>query len=260
MAKKPQELKNTGYELFIGALSILSIANLIWIFFIQRYDDLEHILQFMNFLLSGIFIADFIYRLMTAPSRREYFFRQFGWADLLASVPTTGFKILRLIRIWRIYRLLHEYGARNLLRSLIRDRAGNALLTLLLLGILVLEFGSLAILSAEALAGNANITSASDALWYIIVTISTVGYGDRFPVTDMGRLIGSLIILTGVGIFGTFTGYLANLFLTPHAADHAPEEQPAPSDPQRKLEQLEALLQQQQAAIAELRGMINGKT
>ena len=122
-------------------------------------------------------------------------------------------KILRVFRLVRVFRLLREYGARNIARSLIRDRAGSALLILLLMGILVLEFGSLWILDVEQDAPGANITTASDALWYTIVTISTVGYGDRYPVTNEGRVIGSLIIIVGVGIFGTFTGYLANLFL-----------------------------------------------
>ncbi len=88
-------------------------------------------------------------------------------------------------------------------------------MTLLLMGVLVLQFGSISILAVEEHADGANITSASDALWYTLVTISTVGYGDRFPVTNAGRLIGTLIIVVGVGIFGTFTGYLANLFLGP---------------------------------------------
>ena len=83
------------------------------------------------------------------------------------------------------------------------------------MGILVLEFGSLWILHLEQYVPDANITSASDALWYAIVTISTVGYGDQFPVTDKGRIVGSLIIVIGVGTFGTSTGYLANVFLRP---------------------------------------------
>ena len=107
----------------------------------------------------------------------------------------------------------------------------SALLTLLLMGIMVLEFGSLAILNVEQYALGANITSASDALWYTIVTISTVGYGDRFPVTNEGRLIGTLIIVVGVGIFGTFTGYLANLFLAP-SKDPTAEQAPHLADGQ----------------------------
>ena len=92
---------------------------------------------------------------------------------------------------------------------------------LLFIGILVLEFGSLLMLHLEADVEGANITDASDALWYIIVTMSTVGYGDQYPITNPGRVVGVVIIVVGVGIFGTLTGYLANLFLGPkrRAAD-----------------------------------------
>ena len=92
----------------------------------------------MNALLSAIFLVDFTYRLFTAESKSRYFFRNFGWADLLASLPVEQLKILRVFRLWRVIRLLREYGARNIARSLIKDRAGSALFTLLLMGVLVL--------------------------------------------------------------------------------------------------------------------------
>ena len=177
----------------------------------------------MNGLLSVIFLVDFTYRLFTAESKSRYFFRQFGWADLLASLPFEQVKILRVFRLVRVFRLLRAYGVKNIARSLVKDRAGSALLTLLLMGILVLEFGSLEILHIEQYAPGANITTGSDALWYVIVTISTVGYGDHYPVTNDGRFFGSLIIVIGVGIFGTFTGYLANLFLSPSKKPTATE-------------------------------------
>ncbi len=188
--------------------------------------NLDTVLDIMNGLFSIIFLGDFTYRLFTAQSKSHYFFREYGWADLLASLPFDGAKILRVFRLVRVIRLLRAYGVNNITRTLVKDRAGSALLTLLLMGILVLEFGSLEILYLEQYAPGANITSAADALWYVIVTISTVGYGDRFPVTGGGRLFGSLIIIIGVGIFGTFTGYLANVFLSP--SKKAPE--PSTSD------------------------------
>ncbi len=129
-----------------------------------------------------------------------------------------------------MFRLLRAYGIKNVARSLLQDRAGSALLTLLLMGILVMEFGSLEILHIEQDAPGANITTASDALWYNIVTISTVGYGDRYPVTNKGRMVGSLIIIVGVGIFGTFTGYLANLFLAPSKKKAAAAQPPPVND------------------------------
>ncbi len=217
------ELKNTGYEVFIGILSVLSIVN-IGLMWLADDADIRNILFVMNGIFSGVFLIDFTYRLTTAPSRTGYFFRGFGWADLLASVPIAELKFLRGFRLVRVYRLLREIGVRVVVRTLIRDRAGSALLTLLLMGILVLQFGSLEILHLEQHAEGANITTGSDALWYTIVTISTVGYGDQYPVTNPGRAVGSLIIVIGVGIFGTFTGYLANLFLTPAKAPAADAE------------------------------------
>lgn len=228
------ELKNTAYEIFIGILSLLSIANLVLVYALHGDSALQTVLSVMNGLFSVIFLGDFIYRMATAQSATRYFFRGFGWADLLASLPFPQLKILRIFRLLRVYRLLREVGPRNVWNTLVHDRANSTLMTLLLMGVFVLQFGSVSILWVEEDADGANITSASDALWYTLVTISTVGYGDQYPVTNAGRLIGTLIIVVGVGIFGTFTGYLANLFLGPSrsssSADAATAAPAAASD------------------------------
>ena len=211
-------MKNPGYEIFIAVLSVLTIVNLVLVY-VADDPGIQDVLTVMNWLLSGVLLIDFVYRFITAASRSGYFFRGFGWADLLSSLPFAELKFLRIFRLVRVYRLMQDLGGRSVARSLIRERAGSALLSLLLMGILVLEFGSLQILYLEKNAAGANITDASDALWYTIVTISTVGYGDQFPVTNGGRVMGAFIIVVGVGIFGTFTGYLANLFLAPRTPD-----------------------------------------
>lgn len=224
------ELKNISYEIFIALLSILSIFNLVMVYVFADNPPLQQILYVMNVVFSLIFLGDFTYRITTAPSASHYFFVGFGWADLLASLPFPQAKLLRIFRLIRVNRLMRESGTKKLFRTLIRDRANSTLMVLLLLGVLVLEFGSFSILAVEVNAEGANITSASDALWYTVVTISTVGYGDQYPVTNAGRIIGTGIIIVGVGIFGTFTGYLANLFLGPSKiAD--PAEAEAESQP-----------------------------
>jgi hypothetical protein len=253
--KRANELKNTGYELFIAALSILSIVNIFLAIFIPN-PDVAMVLTIMNGLLSAIFLGDFTMRLLTANSKSTYFFREFGWADLLASLPFQALKILRIFRLFRAYRLMRRFGLKNMLRELADDRAGSALYVLLLMGMLVLEFGSMEILAVESRSSSANIKNASDAIWYTLVTISTVGYGDRYPVTNPGRLIGALIIVVGVGIFGTFTGYLANLFLSPKKESKPDQEPastaPAADDPKARLEELKMLVADQhksQAAV-----------
>jgi voltage-gated potassium channel Kch len=69
--------------------------------------------------------------------------------------------------------------------------------------------------------------SKNDAIWYTYVTITTVGYGDRYPVTQTGRVLGLIIMTAGVGLFGTFTGYLANIFLAPPRKKKEEQAQPA---------------------------------
>jgi voltage-gated potassium channel len=221
-----KEIKNLGYEIFVGVLSILSILN-IFLAILYKDADMQGILDIMNGLFSIIFLGDFTYRILTTDAKSDYFFRKFGWADLLASLPFPQAKILRVFRLFRVYRLMRDVGPKKIADTLIKDRAGSALYVLLLMGILVLEFGALAVLKQEKVNPDANIKTASDAVWYVIVTISTVGYGDRYPTTGTGRIIGALIILVGVGIFGTFTGFLANFFLSPakkEEEDAAPEK------------------------------------
>ncbi len=258
---RSNELNNTGYEIFVALLSILSILNIVLLLAIDD-PNLISVLRAMNLLFSVIFLGDFTLRLVKAESKSRYFFREFGWADLLASLPIEQAKILRIFRIFRVVRLLRATGAKNIARSLIKDRAGSALYLLLIMGILVLEFGSLAVLQIEQNADGANITTGSDAIWYVLVTISTVGYGDRFPVTNAGRFLGAFIIVIGVGIFGTFTGYLANFFLSPSKKADAAEAPPGDDDVRARLTELRRLMArqqaEQQAAVEQIEGLIAG--
>ncbi|UCD30106.1 MAG: ion transporter [Planctomycetota bacterium] len=248
------ELKDTTYELFIGALSVLSIINLLLYYLIES-PIVSGVIAIIDAFLSLIFLADFLYRLFTADSKTRYFFVQFGWADLLASLPFPQAKILRVFRIFRAGRLMGKRGARHMVREFLGNRAQSALLTLLFLIIVVLEFGGMGMVAVEGSSPEANIRAPSDALWYTYVTITTVGYGDRYPVTTEGRLIGIVIMTAGVGLFGTLTGYLANAFLAP---PRRKEEQTADADnPKAKLAELKQLLDEQKQVQAVLETKIS---
>ena len=207
-----EEFKRINYEIFIWLLTFLSIFN---VFLVVLFRDavVTAVIRDVNFLLGLIFLVDFFIRLHGAESRQTYFLKNFGWLDLFSALPILGMQLARVVRFVRTTRLLRTSGEQNIIRQVISNRANTALLSIGLFVILLLEFGSIAILDAEASAANANIDTATEAIWWVLVTISTVGYGDYFPVTQYGRFVATFVIIAGVAVFGTLSGFLANLFL-----------------------------------------------
>lgn len=105
---------------------------------------------------------------------------------------------------------------------LFRQRQQSAALAAALIALLLIVGSSAAILRVED-HGDPNITTADDAIWWAFATITTVGYGDRFPVTTEGRFIAAILMTAGVGLFGAFSAALAAWFLAPE--DQATDEE-----------------------------------
>ena len=206
---------NVRYELFILLLSLLSIVNIVILLLPFLSTQLKNVVTIVDLLLSFIFMGDFFARLFRAQSKKYYFFKDLGWIDLLGSLPFPNAKIFRIFRVVRTVKIIKQYGLRNMLKEAGANYAESALYLVLFFLIILLEFGSMSVYMFEMRSPNANIKSAGDALWWSVVTMSTVGYGDRYPVTAGGRMVGVLVMIAGVGLFGVFTGFLANTFLTP---------------------------------------------
>ena len=246
-----RELKSVGYEVFILLLSILSVANLVVVAigtFLGPTGPALTVILAMDTIITPIFVFDFLYRLLTAESKRGYFVDGQGWADLLAVIPM--FRIFRVFRILRVVRLLRTYGPRRFLADLVEARASATFLLTIFLVLLVLEVAGASIYYVESDASNANIQSASDALWWGLVTITTVGYGDRFPVTDTGRVVGAFLLLAGIGLFSVLTGFIANVFLAPPQKARGPR---AADDPRAAIIAVRTLLSEQEERTAAIR-------
>jgi voltage-gated potassium channel Kch len=211
-----RELKRENYECFILALSLLSLINLVLMFTLPLPESRE-IVQICDLVLSGIFLLDFGFRLISAPSRRSYLVRQRGWLDFFGSLPFPGLRLFRLFHVVRVTRLLRRGGTRRLSRVIVGDRAGSTLVLVLTLTLVLIEVASTLVLAIEFRARGSNILTPSDALWWTYVTIATVGYGDRYPVTDWGRVVGVVTMTAGVVLYGALTAFLANAFVRPPA-------------------------------------------
>ncbi len=247
-----QQFKGPGYELFIMLITILSILNLILILF-TRNSEMEQVIFFINIAISLILMFDFFYRLLSSPSKHAYFIKDFGWLDLLGSIPVIGFQVLRLFRIIRVIRILREMGTREVSKEFRQQRASSTMATVAFLVIIVLQFGSFFIVGAEENSPNANITSPLDAIWWAFVTITTVGFGDQYPVTDLGRIIGTLVIATGVILFSVFTGFIASKFYSRHDFDYENSESRAETE----LAYIRELLESQALSLHNLEAQIN---
>jgi voltage-gated potassium channel len=255
-ARSGRELKGTSYEVFILLLSILSVANLV-IELIGRIVKPEggpglDVIVLMDAIITPFFIFDFTYRFVTASSKRGYFLRGAGWADLLACIP-----MLRIFRWFRIVRAIHglrAYGPRRFFADLDSTRASAAFLLTVFLVIVVVEVAGALIYYAEGTAPDANIRSAGDAVWWGLVTITTVGYGDRYPVTPEGRVIGVFLLFAGIGLFSVLTGFIANAFLGPR---DRPRVALADGDPRAAIVAVRLLLSEQEERTAAIRQQLD---
>jgi voltage-gated potassium channel len=104
------------------------------------------------------------------------------------------------------------HSTQKLITHIYKNKAQGALTSAAIIAFLLVVFSAIAILQVET-DPNSNIKTAEDAIWWAYVTITTVGYGDKFPVTTEGRLIASILMTAGVGLFGTFTAYVASWFV-----------------------------------------------
>ena len=242
--RSDRQIEHSNYEMFILALSILSLANIL-VILLSPSILTKRVVATYDFLLAFGLLGDFIIRLIRAPDKAKYFFKDFGWLDFLGSLPINGFRIARLFRIIRVIRQMQKLGAKKLVKQFSLRRAASTLLGVVFYIILALELASVLILHVELPADQANILTPSDALWWTFVTITTVGYGDHYPVTEIGRGIGLLLMISGITLFGVLTGYLANAFTRPEAKIRDAQGVGETDDLHAKLAEIMTLLEEQ---------------
>lgn len=207
-----------SYQFFMLVLSVYALGVIGVQAFAGLDPEVSAVLDYSDLAICVLFFADFLWSLYRAPSRWDYL-RRWGWLDLLSSIPTLdAARWGRAARIVRILRVLRGLRATKVLTgALMRRRAENGVLAALLAAIILTTLCSAAILQVES-APDSNIKTAEDAAWWALTTMTTVGYGDRFPVTSEGRAIAAVLMVAGVGLFTTFSGLLAAWFMQPGRA------------------------------------------
>lgn len=185
------------------------IVETIW----ELSSETSRLLQHIDFAICCFFVFEFLYRFKNSEHKLE--FMKWGWIDLLSSIPMVDFlrfgRILRLLRLIRIIRAFKS--TQQLLHHLFLDRGRGTLTSVSVMAVLLIIFSSIAILQVESESGT--IQTAEDAIWWTTTTL--IGQAEAFPNTTEGKVIAIVLMTYGVGIFGTFTAYIASLLVSDKA-------------------------------------------
>ena len=222
-AAEKELVVNINYEMFVLALVLMSLINWVLILLMRPTPAQDQVVWIMNVGLSVFLLLDFTVRVWVHPQRRQFLGPRGGWLLLLGSLPLPFAGVLRFIWTWLALRRLRSSDFRKMTNVVVRRRAQSTLLGAVLAAIIMLEIGAVLILDAESVSPQANIITGIDALWWNIVTLATVGYGDKYPVTTPGRVIGVVVIVVGVGLFSALTSFLAQWFIRPRVTDEQPQ-------------------------------------
>ncbi len=252
-----------AYNIFILVLTIFSLAIMV-LLVLPLPKPVNDLLLVYDNVACLVFLADFAYNITGAHPRRAYFIGSRGWLDLLGSIPSFGFfqlsalfRLARLSRLARIGRILGGKNRKALIKDVVNNRGQYATFITILAAGIVLSVASILVLEFEVGAPHANIQTGGEALWWGVVTITTVGYGDFFPVTTLGRLTAFIVMMAGVGIIGALASILASLLVAPTPAEPDAHEDPAPGA--LPSEAILAKLTDLQGEVAALRAEVAGR-
>lgn len=208
-------------KLFDVILFIAIIASIILVMLesIKSFDEKYHnFLNISEWVITILFSIEYIARIITVKKPWRYVFSFYGIVDLLSTIPKyisllfggihalAALRALRLLRIFRILKLARYLGASNLLMSAIKSSRAKISVFLFAVLILCIIFGTLMYLIEGEESG---FSSIPVSVYWCIVTLTTVGFGDIAPVTPLGQFIAALIMILGYGIIAVPTGIVS---------------------------------------------------
>lgn len=183
----------------IGLSLLYTFVYVYPIYWYPISTDLKSMCLTVEYVCWAVFVADYAVQLRLAEDKKRFFKSE--WIALLF-VVVPFFRPIRAIRGIVFARQASTRPRDSMVASIPWIIASIGVLMMIIMGA--------AVLSVERFAPGANIKTPSDALWWALVTVTTIGYGDRYPVTNEGRLLAAVLIVFGIGLLASLTGYIAS--------------------------------------------------
>jgi voltage-gated potassium channel len=187
---------------------VMALASVGLVFYYDAVSDagLRHAILLADWAFVGIFAADFVWDLARSDDKRRFLKRNW-WAPLgMVPLALSELSAFRILRLFRVLRALRAFRALAEFFSSVQKAFANAQIARLgLISGTIMLVGSVLVWLAER-GSNPGLAAYKEALWWAIVTVTTVGYGDVTPRTDLGRVIASGLMITGIGTIGLLAG------------------------------------------------------
>jgi len=201
MNQRVLEWEKKTEKFFVG-LSLIFIAILIIPLAHPLSGKTKDSLQVVDYVIWGLFAFDYIFKFSIA-TNKKHFAKSHLLELFIVIIP--ALRPLRLVRLIPIVGFFLNYSQKNL--------AGKLVHYVSLITVVVTVPAAIITYQIERNANGANIKTFGDAIWWSITTIFTVGYGDRFPVTGLGKVMATLVMLSGISLVGVITASIASWFV-----------------------------------------------
>lgn len=203
--------KELLYELVMFTFAILVGVLLYYEYFVTLSIEQKLIVKKLDLIILSVFIFDYLFRFIKADSKKT--FMKQNIIDLISIIPFDmlfrTIRLLRLLRVLRIIRIVKSVIVMNKnIKIILEILRTNDLFKIFQVTLLLILLSALGIFLVEK-----KINNIGDALWWAIVTATTVGYGDFSPSTFLGRCIAAVLMIAGIGTIGMLTGSIATFFL-----------------------------------------------
>jgi voltage-gated potassium channel len=219
MAFESRTKAGKAFDIILLLLIIISLVVVMLDSVISIHAKYGDVLHDIEWAITILFTIEYLIRLIAAPSRKKFVFSFLGIIDFIAIIPTyitlftTGaqtllmLRVLRLLRIFRIFRLSHFLSDIHFLSIALYKSLRRISVFMIFAIVLVILLGSLMYVVEKPENG---FTSIPECIYWAVVTITTVGYGDLVPMTAGGKVLAGMVMLTGYAIIAIPMGIITN--------------------------------------------------
>ena len=205
-------------EFIVAAFTAISVGIITYQLIYDISQSTQDLIYAFDLIVTAILFIDFYLRMRESRETNRIFILKHLY-EIPALIPLVVFGIFenysylnvvfRLLRLIRLFRIIH-LSSRILSIS---SQTNNRLIYIILVSVMAVTSGALGLYFVEEQAPGSKVTNLGDAFWWAIVTVTTVGYGDIYPVTAEGKIIASILMVVGIGILGVLISTLGGSFI-----------------------------------------------